>query len=203
MLEPSWFEEHYRELDEIAEEAQSLGLSSTELDTINGLIQEVRINCTELDAIRNDLVQEVRKGVTSDEGDLIQGLRMGVASPVEAVPPDYSWVTSPAEMPTAFDEAVRPTLSGVTFPEIINTARASLYSQLPTDALVMEKFQQQMEGMRAEARGPLKKALNWFLKHLFSDISAVAGSLSIDSWTVQVSAGFPSGLSCAISLTFK
>jgi hypothetical protein len=81
--------------------------------------------------------------------------------------------------------------------------RTTLVSSLQSHSLVMGGVLRVFSRLSADAQGAMQKVLGWIAEHLVGMLTAFAGHLGIQNWSVAAQlASFPPGASFTISVTF-
>jgi hypothetical protein len=82
-------------------------------------------------------------------------------------------------------------------------ARKNLVSALQTHSLTIASLESVFSKLSTSAKGLVQKVLDWIVQNLVQVLTNFSQYLGVDSWSVEATGGFPSGVSLSITITFK
>ncbi len=88
-------------------------------------------------------------------------------------------------------------------PDATLAARKALVSSLQLHSLTLSSLQSFFSSLSAEAQGLVQRVLDWIVQNIVEVLSKFSAQLNVYTWSVEVTAGPPLGVSFSVIVTFK
>lgn len=107
------------------------------------------------------------------------------------------------ELDSFFQESIMKAALPLKDANLLRSGRATIIRSAAAVCRHLNDFEAAMAKNEGKEQDTLKKAFDWIVSGLMSELEKFAKAMQFDGWSLSVSAGLPAGVSFTVTFSFK